>query len=335
MNAFLGVRSFSLSPSRGTGISCGQEGVFVGDVPLLTMAGVDGAWSVRPAPALNDELSACFQLPVDVTGKLGALALIATAFNRGDLAMAAIVTVQMQFPNPPSDRRVVEADADVLRRAVELWHSGLLKADWDPTKHPRTGTKPNPGWFALKPKPASVPSVKPRTGWPQPHVNQAAREKLLKAIELFGRTGRWVFYTLPIIDGIMAFIQAYSPTELNGGEDRLTAQLKAALQPPKTLEELHQEPTENTLGYEQHHIVNQNDDNVRKDIFEKFGTDAINDSDNVVWVPRLLHECISAQYSRNSNGEGSPLVRDVINAMDFDHQRAAGLEILRKCGVLQ
>jgi hypothetical protein len=334
MNVLSGIRSFSLSPSRSrTGVSCDPEGVFVGDVPLLTRSA--GQWVVRPLPALNDELSESFQLPIDASRKLGALTLIATALNRGDLAMAAIATVQMQFPDPPSVEHDAETDAGVIRRALDLWQSGLLKADWDPAKHPRTGAPPNPGQFATKPKPASVPSVKPRAGWPQPHVNGAAREELMKAIEFFGRTGRWVFYGLPIVDGIMAFMEAYSPTELNGGEDRLTAQLKGALQPPKTLEELHQEPTENELGYEQHHIVNQNDDNLRKNVFVKFGPGAINDSDNVVWVPRLLHECISAQYSKNSNGTGSPLVRDVINAMDFDHQRAAGLEILRKCGVLQ
>ncbi len=322
MNVLPGTRSFSLSPSRsGTGVSCDRDGVFVGGVTLLTRESVGGKWSVRPVTTLNDELSARFQIPVDVTGKLNALTLIATAFNRGDLAMAAIATVQMQFPDPPSMEQDAETDARVIhRRAIELWHSGLLKVDWDPAQHPRAGTKPNPGWFASKPKPASVPIIKPRNGWPQPHVNQL--------------TGRWVVMGLPVIDGIMAFIEGFSPTELNGGEDRLTAQLKAALQPPKTLEELHQEP-ENTLGYEQHHIVNQNNDNLQKDIVAKFGADAINDPDNVVWVPRLLHECINAAYSKNSAGQGSPLVRDVINAMDFDHQRQAGLEILRECGVLQ
>jgi hypothetical protein len=294
MNILPGFRSFSLSPSRSSaGVSCDREGIFVGDVPLLTRSA--GEWAVRPVPALNDELSACFQLPIDVTRKSGALTLIATALNREDLAMAAIATVQMQFPDPPSMEQDAETDARVIhRRAIELWRSGLLKADWDPTQHPRTGTKPNPGWFASKPRPASVPSIKPRNGWPQPHVNQAVRKLLREAIEFFRLTGRWVIMGLPVIDGIMAFIEGFSPTELNGGEDRLTAQLKAALQPPKTLDELHQEPTENTLGYEQHHIVNQNSDNLQKDTVAKFGADAINDPDNVVWVPRLLHECINA-----------------------------------------
>ena len=137
------------------------------------------------------------------------------------------------------------------------------------------------------------------------------------------------------MDGIAAFMQAYSPTELNQGEDRLTAQLKAALQAPKTLEELQQQPTENILGYEQHHIVGQNDDNIAKDVFEKFGSQPIDDPSNIIWISRLQHECVSAAYSRNSAGPGSPLVRDVINKLDFTGQREEGFRILRQCGVLK
>jgi hypothetical protein len=337
MNVLPGFRSFSLSPSRSsTGVSCDREGIFVGDVPLLTRSA--GEWAVRPVPALNDELSACFQLPVDVTGKLGALALIAAAFNRGDLAMAAIATVQMQFPDPPSERQVVETDADVLRRAVELWHSGLLKAGWDPTQHPRTGTKPNPGWFATKPKPTSVPTVRPKVGWPQPSVNQKVREIFEFLKNLFTALGLKPTFRAALLDILIGcLLKTVEPVELNQGEDRLTAQLKAALlESPKTLEELHQKPTENILGYEQHHIVNQNPDNLQKDdTIVKFGSDTINDPDNIVWVPRLLHECINGKYSENSDGPGSPLVRDVINKIDFDHQYQEGLRIMRECGALQ
>ena len=54
---------------------------------------------------------------------------------------------------------------------------------------------------------------------------------------------------------IRAFIETIKPVELNRGEDLLTAQLKASLQPPKTLEELQQIPSNDIAGYEQHHIV--------------------------------------------------------------------------------
>jgi A nuclease family of the HNH/ENDO VII superfamily with conserved AHH len=338
MLTILGLRAFSLSEVRGHGISCGGHGLSVGEVPLLAQkrgGAANGFWTVRPFAELNHELTACYRLPVDVATKAGALALIANALNRGDLALAAIAAVQMGFPDPPPLAKGSETHEAILGRAKELHRSGLLKADWDPTKHPRTGTPPNPGRFAPGPKPTSVPSVKPRAGWPLPHVNEAAREAVTEAAEGFAKTGRFLLWGLPVVDGIVAFLEAYSPTELNQGEDRLTAQLKTALQPPKTLEELQQRPTDDLLGYEKHHIVNQNPDNLTKTIFEKFGSDRINDPSNIVWIPRLLHECVNAKYSNSSDGPGSALVREVINEMDFGKQRQEGLRILRECEALK
>jgi hypothetical protein len=143
--------------------------VFVGDVPLLQAAGragVNRQWSARPISELNEELSAQYGLPIDVAAKASALALIAAAFNRGDLAMAAIATVQMQFPDPPLTKGW-ETENEVTRRALELHRSRLLKF-WDPAKHPRTGTPPNPGWFAPEDG-AETPPVIPAASsrfWP-------------------------------------------------------------------------------------------------------------------------------------------------------------------------
>lgn len=101
MLAMPGMRSFAVSavPSA-DGISCNAQGVFIGHVPLLEK--VDGRWMPRRAAELNEELTACYRLPVDIAAKANALSLIAHALNRGDVAMAAIAAVQMQFPDPPS-----------------------------------------------------------------------------------------------------------------------------------------------------------------------------------------------------------------------------------------
>ncbi len=149
MFAMPGARAFSLAAERASSaVSCGVTGAFVGDVPLLQAVGTGATrqWVVRAIPELNEDLSTQYGLPIDVAAKAASLALIATAFNRGDLAMAAIATVQMQFPDPPLTTGR-EADEDIGRRALELHRSRLLKF-WDPAKHPRTGAPPNPGWFA-------------------------------------------------------------------------------------------------------------------------------------------------------------------------------------------
>jgi len=156
MVAIPGMRAFFLSASRTScGVSIEKSGIFVGGVPLFTRSRV-GNWSVRPIATLNDELSSCYRLPVDVAAKTRAFALIADALNRGDMAIAAIVAVQMQFPDPPPLNKDVESINETIRRAGELYHSGLLKADWDPTRHPRTGAPPNRAWFAPVPREAKT-----------------------------------------------------------------------------------------------------------------------------------------------------------------------------------
>jgi hypothetical protein len=151
MVAMPGMRTFAVSPRRGaTCVSFSEDGLFVGNVPLLQkrIAARDLAtWGVRSIAEINNELTACYRLPVDISSKANALALVANALNRGDWATAAIAAVQMRLPNPPSSNVQSESPAETMRRAVELSRSGLLKF-WDPAKHPRAGVPPNPGWFA-------------------------------------------------------------------------------------------------------------------------------------------------------------------------------------------
>jgi hypothetical protein len=119
MFAMPGLRSFSVAADRSAeSVSCTAQGVFVGHVPLLEK--IDGSWSQRPPAKLNEELTACYRLPVDIAAKANALSLIAAAFNRGDLAMAAIATVQMQLPDPPSWAKGPEKRDDIVWRAREL-----------------------------------------------------------------------------------------------------------------------------------------------------------------------------------------------------------------------
>jgi hypothetical protein len=228
------------------------------------------------------------------------------------------------------------------RLAGELWASGLLKGDWKEEDHPRTGKPPNPGWFAPKQNELTTTEVtKPKSGWPSRAVNKAARKWAIgasKAVVKLG--GRLLLHGVPIVDAITLFVDSISVA--NQGEDRLTAQLRANFDPPKTLEELQILPVENQLGYEEHHVVEQNDDNIEKsvDIIDlplvKFGRDAIDDRNNIVWVPRLKHEKITADYNRKISGDlPARRVRDAINEMDYDAQRAAGLAKLREYGILQ
>ena len=68
----------------------------------------------------------------------------------------------------------------------------------------------------------------------------------------------------------------------------------------------------------------------------KFGSEILDYPSNLVWVPRLKHEQITAAY--NSKIDDDPWgrrVRDVVSAEDYDAQFAVGLKTLRLAGVLQ
>jgi hypothetical protein len=96
------------------------------------------------------------------------------------------------------------------------------------------------------------------------------------------------------------------------------------------------------MGYDRHHIVEQNPANIAKRLaywrllLEKFGRALIDDESNLVWVPRRKHWRICAEYQ--SKEPGDPLGRihrKVVNELDFAAQREAGLAAMRRAGVLQ
>jgi len=131
---------FRLAAEPGAGISCDENGLFVGETPMLERtldASGAGQWGPRPLPDLNRDLSNGYELPVELDAKLAGLAAVARALGRGDLAHAQILALHLRLPDPPLLRksaRSVEESVDLARR---LRASGLLKADWDPAKHPR------------------------------------------------------------------------------------------------------------------------------------------------------------------------------------------------------
>jgi len=133
-------RRFGLSDVPGSGVSCGENGVFVGAVPLLEQGrGPSGPdqWQPRPISDLNRDLGECYGLPVEFKPKIGGLAAVSRAFNCGDLVHAQIATLHLQIPDPPPLTKSPQNAEAIIDLARRLLASGLLKADWDPTKHPR------------------------------------------------------------------------------------------------------------------------------------------------------------------------------------------------------
>jgi hypothetical protein len=131
-------RHFYLSPVPGTGVSCGETGLFVDDVPLLEVnQDQSERWQPRPVSDLSRDLGERYGLPIDCNAKIGGLAAIARALNRGDILHARIVALHLQFPDPPELAKIAHDARGIVELARQLRASGLLKAGWDPRKHPR------------------------------------------------------------------------------------------------------------------------------------------------------------------------------------------------------
>jgi len=136
------ARRFGLSDVPGSGVSCGKNGVFVGAVPLLehgnsTELGRRDQWRPRPISDLNHDLSARYGLPVEFDRKIDRLRSVAQALDRGDLFHAQIAMLHLEIPDPPVPKKLAQTADEFIDLARQLRASGLLKADWNPAKHPR------------------------------------------------------------------------------------------------------------------------------------------------------------------------------------------------------
>lgn len=135
-------RFFRLADAPGTGVSCNQNGLFVGETALLDERRDHRGRPEWRARSLADlDLSKRYGLPIDFSAKTPAVAAIARSLGRGDLVQAQIATLLLQIPDPPKLSKADLTSGELTALARQLQESGLLKADWDPAKQPRWPAK--------------------------------------------------------------------------------------------------------------------------------------------------------------------------------------------------
>lgn len=336
------IHTFRLSED---GVRCGTDGLHVGAVPLLRRDG-PGARAPRPPADVEPQLTELYGAPIDISRKVNRLTTVARALDCGDATLAAIAAVLLGFPDPPGFAKDAPA-RDGLPLVAQLAASGLLEGDWQPDKHPRAGCPPNAGWFVPKPKEtnsATLPGNGPNLSAARDTFRLAARlvrSALQVATDLSIQAGEAAVRTggrpLGVIGAILDLLS--DSGELNRGDQQVVDELRASVDSPKTLEELQKPPSENTLGYQRHHAVEQNPANVLKAPavhgYVKFGRDALEDACNLFWVPTYKHEQITGYYNSSDESDPSRTHRQVVNEQDFVGQFAAGLDAMRKYGVLK
>ncbi|MGA2485578.1 MAG: hypothetical protein ABSF49_06280 [Roseiarcus sp.] len=137
-------RFFRLADAPGTGVSCNQNGLFVGETALLEERRDHlghPEWHARSLADLSRDLSKRYALPIDFSAKMPAVGAIARALGRGDLVQPQIATLLLQIPDPPKLSKADPTSGELTALMRQLRESGLLKADWDPAKHPRWPAK--------------------------------------------------------------------------------------------------------------------------------------------------------------------------------------------------
>jgi hypothetical protein len=128
------------------GLSCTTDGLFLGRTPLLERQ--DGRFVARPQADLERLLSSGFGIDATLDQVMPGLGTVASALNSGDLCRARIAAVHLRIPAMADVFARLEVEAENLLIKLEQRTEALARANWDPAKHPRAGTVPNPGWFA-------------------------------------------------------------------------------------------------------------------------------------------------------------------------------------------
>ncbi|MGH6878649.1 MAG: hypothetical protein ACREHV_14905 [Rhizomicrobium sp.] len=107
-------------------------------------------------------------------------------------------------------------------------------------------------------------------------------------------------------------------------------QLKANLDPSKTLEQLQDAVATPTLGYHVHHIVE-----LESGLEDGFSEDLLNSPENLVEIPEMKHREITTWF-RTPNPDYDWLSpRDYLRGSSWDERRKVGIDALTKFGVLK
>ncbi len=160
--------------------------------------------------------------------------------------------------------------------------------------------------------------------------------------------------TIPVLDAASSIATVYDAMKLVEDAVEDTAATKAAIafaeKGPQTLEDLVVDQTQVSFssysaflkidldkrygsagdGYQYHHVVEQGPNAAL------FGQDMMQSTSNIVKIPTLVHESVSAIYNTNFDfGTGRQTLRDFLRGASFERQRAWRLWALQHAGALQ
>src|SRR6185312_12441320 len=107
-----------------------------------------GSFLVRPQDDLERLLASGYGADVALVRIMPGLRAVASALNDNNLCRARIAAVHLRVPPLPDALARLDMQLEDVSLTLERIQKTTAAGNWDPAKHPRAGTAPNPGWFA-------------------------------------------------------------------------------------------------------------------------------------------------------------------------------------------
>jgi hypothetical protein len=340
------------------GLACTEQGLVLGRTPLIEWR--DGRFVVRERSELECLFSLAYGRAVTVQRLMPGLATVASALNANDQGLARIAAVHLRIPDLPDQaaRDAIEA-ADVLLKYMrhgELTHE-IHKASPDDPKHPGwpAGTEGGRGG-QFRPKDGSEAVIA------QDVIDRIRRIKARRALRtealaVLRLAAELLVDAIPGIgfaaDAATLIDMANTIAELKKLKIDADAAIEFVKHGPYSLEELQVSSNYEEFsnygdfikdaaylallvkrfggagsGNQYHHIVTQGGANT------KIPPERLQNTDNVIPLPTLLHEAVNAVYS--SRWKKTNMTRyEWLQTQPYDVQREEGLKILRELHILK
>jgi hypothetical protein len=340
------------------GLACTEQGLVLGRTPLMEWR--DGLFVVRERAELERLLCRAYRRELAVDRLIPGLVTVASALNANDQGLARIAAVHSRIPDLPDHiaRAAMEAEDVLIKylRQSEL-KDEIRKASPDDPKHPGwpAGTEGGRGG-QFRPKDGSE-AVIARDVIERIQRIKARRALRTEALAVLRLAAELMADAVPGIglaaDAATLIDMANTIAELKKLKIDADAAIEFVKHGPYSLEELQVSSDYEEFssygdfikdaayiallvkrfggagsGNQYHHIVTQGGANT------KIPAEQLQNTDNVIPLPTLLHEAVNGQYSRFDDAKDMTIYQ-WLQTQPYDVQREEGLKILRELHILK
>ena len=340
------------------GLACTEEGLLLARTSLIERR--DDRFVVRGQREIERLLSRAYRTDLAADRLMPGLATVAAAMNANEQCLARIAAVHLRIPDLPDQAARDHMEAEDILIKSAYWNAALHphdihKASPDDPKHPGwpAGTEGGLGG-KFRPKDGSnaaiLQVVKDRT------MRRELRISLLAVLQVGIEAPANLIPGVDVAaDVAMLASIARTASEFRKIAIDAAAAFDFAKVGPHTLEDLqvsssryeefpnYDEFIKGRLSLDQlvkrfgpagngnqhHHVVTQGGDNA-----SKIPPEQLQNTDNIIILPALLHEAVSAEYLRPKEKTNMTLYQ-WLQTQPYDIQREEGLKFLRNLHILK